>query len=169
MGSQILSKSCLFREKNYTLKDGSTRSTFSPLDRYRKQGESKHTTLLNLGGDFAIPRDQWPHFTASIEAKLKGESTLVFNDDERFHRAVNDIVTKILDQDYDIDQRKRFHFIDPEQTQPLNTRTFVGERVNLNLIHQLGIHDMLVAIGMNQNQAKRTIASIHWAHAQPRE
>ena len=144
----------------YTLKDGSSRSTFSLLDPYRENGESKHHTLLNLGGDFAIPRDQWPHLTTSIEAKLKGESALVFYDDETFHRTVDDIVTKLLDQGYDIYQRKRFHFIDPEQTEPLDTRTFVGERACLNLINTLGIADMLVEIGMNQNQAKRTIASI---------
>ena len=148
------------RQKNYTRKDGSTRSTFSLLDSYREKGEAKHNTLLNLGTDFSTPRDQWPNLTASVEAQLKGESALDFDYDEAFHQTVDDIVTQLLEQGYDIHQRKRFHFIDPQETQPLDTRTFAGERAILSLMDRLGIADLLAEIGMTQNQSKRTMASI---------
>jgi hypothetical protein len=57
-------------------KDGSQYFTYRLVESKRTEKGVRQHTLLNLGADFALPREQWPDLTKRIEGILGGQQSL---------------------------------------------------------------------------------------------
>lgn len=150
------------RPRSYKRKNGEAGRSFALVESYRKDGTTKHRTLLNLGQSFKIPQAQWGELTQCVAARLKGEACLPFREeDEAFRKAVDEIVQRLLEEGYDIHRKsKQRHFINPEQTTHPDSRTVGGERLILQTLEQLGLAQILRALNFPEKQVKLTFALI---------
>ena len=57
-------------------KDGSQYYSYRLVESRRTEKGVKQYTLLNLGVDFSLPREQWPDLTKRVEAILCGQQSL---------------------------------------------------------------------------------------------
>ncbi len=58
-------------------KDGSQYYTYRIVESKRTEKGVRQHTLLNLGADFSLPREQWPDLAKRIEAILSGQQSLL--------------------------------------------------------------------------------------------
>jgi hypothetical protein len=56
-------------------KDGSHYYSYLLVESKRTEKGLRQQTLLNLGSDFALPREQWPELTKRIEGILRGQQS----------------------------------------------------------------------------------------------
>ena len=148
------------RAQTHRRKNGTTRQGFSLAETVRVNGQPRSKTLLNLGPDFDLPKERWNEFARHIEARLKAEPCLPF-EDEAFEKKVADTVQQLRDKGYDITKKtKKLHLIDPTQTTHSDSRTFAGERASLHAMEQLKLPDILVDVGLSERHAKLACALI---------
>ena len=146
------------RAKSRPLKSGQQAYTYSLAESYRVHGSPRQRTLLNLGKDFQIPKEQWPTLTKRVMDQLRGDARLPL-EDEALVQAANDIVQKLNNKGYDIhDPRDDRDAILTNEIHHTDTRTVGGERVALQALRMLGFSQVLHALNFNRNQ-------IHWALA----
>ena len=146
------------RTRSHQRKNGKLRQGFSLNETVRIDGQPRSKTLLNLGADFSIPKELWNEFTHQVEARLKGDTCIPFQD-EAFTNKVDDTVERLPDKGYDITKKtKRLHLIDPTKIIHTDSRTFAGERVCLHAMEQLKLHETLVNLGFSERSAKTACA-----------
>ncbi|MCP3887819.1 MAG: hypothetical protein GY702_02945 [Desulfobulbaceae bacterium] len=58
-------------------KDGSNYYSYRLVESKRTEKGVRQQTLLNLGSDFALPREQWLELTKRIEGILSGQHSFV--------------------------------------------------------------------------------------------
>lgn len=150
------------RPRSYTRKNDEPARSSALVESYRKDGATKHRTLLNLGQGFKLPQDQWSALTQCVEARLKGAPCLPFREaDEAYCRAVDEIVQRLLDNGYDIARKSsQRQFIIPELTTHPDSRTVGGERLILRTLGRLGLAQILRAPHFPEKQIKLTFALI---------
>ena len=144
------------RAKPRTLKSGKTAYTYSLAESYRVHGAPRQRTLLNLGKEFNIPKQQWPTLMQLVQDDLRGEARLPL-EEEALVQASQDIIRKLKNKGYDIhDPRDDRDAILTNEIHHTDTRTVGGERVALQALRMLGFPEILRTLNFNQDQ-------IHWA------
>ena len=59
------------RANSYTRKNGEKGTSILLLQSQRIQGVSRHRSLLNLGADFKVPKEDWTELIRHVVARLK--------------------------------------------------------------------------------------------------
>ena len=119
-------------------------------------GTREVITLLNLGQDFNLPKEDWQEFIKHVVARLKEESPPSSGKDQAFEQTVDDTVQRLQKRGFDanyMNLRKDF-FIDPEKTVVLASRSVGGERLTLNALKLMKLDELLIGLGFMQKQVK---------------
>ena len=144
--------------KPRTLKSGRKVVYYSIVESYRVHGDPRQRTLLNLGKDFNVPKEQWPMLRQFVCDGLHGHARLPF-EDEALHQASQDIMERLKRKGYDVhDPRDDRDAMLINEIHHPDTRTIGGERVALKALHLLGFTQILQTLNFIWDQ-------IHWAIA----
>ena len=142
-------------------KDGSQYYTYRLVESKRTEKGVRQYTLLNLGADFSLPREQWPDLTKRIEDILGGQQSLfvVHCDIENLAQeyASRIIVTHrdVRDND-EIDYRE----VDLNSLEMSRPRSVGSEHITLETLRFLGLDSKLKALGFNGPQTAAAIGTI---------
>ncbi len=144
--------------KPRTLKSGKKIVYHSIVESYRVHGNPRQRTLLNLGKDFNLPKEQWPTLMQLVLDGLHGHTRLPL-EDEALRQMSQQIMEKLKRKGYYVhDPRDDRDAILTNEIHHTDTRTVGGERVALKALRLLGFARILQALNFNRDQ-------IHWAIA----
>ena len=147
----------------YKLKNGTTKTSFVLLRSVRIKGVTRHKTLLNLGQDFCIPKEDWNELIRHVEARLKGLAPLPFKEEDKdFQNAVTHIAQRLLDQGFDIYAKnpKESVKILVDEVEHEESRTVAGERLILEAMDELGFPQLLRDLGIPELHVKLACAMV---------
>jgi transposase len=142
-------------------KDGGQYYTYRLVESRRTEKGVRQHTLLNLGADFSLPREQWPDLTKRIEEILGGQHSL-FKVDSNAEMLAQSCASRImaLYQDVskpdDIDYRE----VDLDSLAVSRPRSVGGEHVTLEALRFLGLDAKLQELGFNGPQTAAAIGTI---------
>ena len=135
--------------------------TYRLVESLRTEKGVRQHTLLNLGVDFSLARDQWPDLTKRIEDILRGQQSL-FDIDCDIERLAQGYASRIIlshqdvsDPD-DIDYRE----VDLDSIEMSRPRSVGGEHVTLEALRFLGLDKKLGELGFNGPQTAAAIGTI---------
>ncbi|MCY4223825.1 MAG: transposase, partial [Bacteroidetes bacterium] len=140
------------RTQSHKRKNGTSISGFALAESRRVDGQPRTFNLLNLGPDFKIPRELWKDFGKQVKAYLKGTASLE-SYEEGFRRKVIDTADQLEADGYDVHAKpNQRHWIIPEQMSHPDSRTVGGERVGLKALQLMGFAELLLELGLSQEQ-----------------
>ena len=146
--------------KSRTLKSGENVVYHSLVESYRVHGNPRQRTLLNLGRNFKIPKEQWRTLTQLILDDLRGSARLPL-EDPTLLQASKDIIRKLNNKGYDVHAPRDDR--DPviaNEMHHTDTRTVGGERIVLNALHQIKFSSILRTVSFTREQICWAIALV---------
>ena len=149
-------------------KDGGQYYTYRLVESRRTEKGVRQHTLLNLGVDFSLPREQWPDLTKRIEEILGGQQSL-FDIDYEVERLSQGIASRIVLSHQDVGEPDGIDYreVDLESIEMSRLRSIGGEHVTLEALRILGLDDKLVELGFNGPQTAAAIGTIIGRACQP--
>ena len=134
-------------------------------------GKVRQKTLLNLGRNFSLPREQWPQLCARIEAILSGQMMLVtLSDDieQLAQRYAAQLVTAAPSDDRREEQTPATYAkVDIASLELIRPRSIGVEHVGLEMMRLLGFPEILASVGFNGVQQAAALGSIIGRMAEP--
>ena len=125
-------------------KDGGQYYTYRLVESRRtEKGVSQHT-ILNLGVDFSLPREQWPDLTKRIEAILSGQQSL-FDSNGDIERLAQEYASRIIlsRQDTSVPDTTNYKEINLDSLEVSRSRSVGREHVTLESLKILGLDEKL--------------------------
>ena len=160
MGAGQFANAVYIRRRVYKLKNATQRTGYGLLECRRVNGQPRQKTILNLGQDFDIAEADWPTVTKRVELALHGQRALPL-EDEKIERAVDEIVRRLREKDYDVDAgRDDRDAIITDAVHHPDSRTVGGERVCLQALEQLGFAALLRALGMREDAIRMALVLV---------
>ena len=146
------------RRYHFQRKDGSTAYGYVLLESHRIGGKIKQVSLLNLGRDFSVPKEHWPHLTRQVLCRLRGTPT-VDQDDFLYKDIACNIAVRLEASGYRDDQ-KPVNYITVEADFDHQSRSVGGERLCLKALEELGLMKVLRSLGFKPRAVKICAAII---------
>ena len=142
-------------------KDGGRYYSYRLVESRRTEKGVKQHTLLNLGADFSLPREQWPDLTKRIEAILGGQQSL-FATNSDIERLAQDIASKIVYSYQDVGDSDSVDYreVDLDTIELTRPRSVGGEHVCLETLRALELDKTLGELGFNGVQTAAAIGTI---------
>lgn len=150
---------------------GGSYFTYRLVTSERVGSQVRQKTLLNLGSNFPLPKEQWPALCSCIERQHSGQKTLVFETVEieklaamyagRLLAASPAPASPAGDTGCD------FQEVDTNSLELSRPRSVGVEHVALSAMSALGLEDLLASVGMNGPQRMAAIGNIIGRMAQP--
>lgn len=142
-------------------KDGGRYYSYRLVESRRTEKGVKQHTLLNLGADFSLPREQWPDLTKRIEAILGGQQSL-FATNSDIERLAQDIASKIVNsyQGVGDSDSADYREVDLDTIELTRPRSVGGEHVCLETLRALELDKTLGELGFNGVQTAAAIGTI---------
>lgn len=141
--------------------DGSQYFTYRLVESKRTEKGVRQHTLLNLGADFALPREQWPDLTKRIEAILNGQQSL-FDIDRDIEQLAQSCASRIIASYQDVESPKGndFREVDLDSLEMSRPRSVGAEHVALEALRLLNLDDKFKELGFNGPQTAAAIGTI---------
>lgn len=142
-------------------KDGGQYYTYRIVESRRTEKGVRQHTLLNLGVNFSLPRENWPDLVKRIEEILGGQHSL-FDTDSEIEKLAQKYASRIMlsKQDVapvdDIDYRE----IDLNSIEMSKPRSVGREHATLEALRSLGLEDKLTELGFNGPQTAAAVGTI---------
>ena len=142
-------------------KDGSQYYTYRLVESRRTERGVRQRTLLNLGVDFSLPREQWPDLTKRIEGILNGQQSL-FDLDCDIEDLAQGYASRIISSHQDdgdpvaIDYRE----VDLDSLEMSRSRSVGSEHTTLEALRYLGLDTKLKELGFNGPQTAAAIGTV---------
>ena len=98
-------------------------------------------TLLNIGANFSLPRDQWQSLCSRIQDIITGQKNL-FEVNQEIERLAQDYAARIIQtQTENVQEKKKtdFHDIDVNSLESMRPRSISCEHVALKAFQLLGL------------------------------
>lgn len=142
-------------------KDGGRYYSYRLVESRRTEKGVKQHTLLNLGADFSLPREQWPDLTKRIEAILGGQQSL-FATNSDIEWLAQDIASKIVFSYQDVGDSDSVDYreVDLDTIELTRPRSVGGEHVCLETLRALELDKTLGELGFNGVQTAAAIGTI---------
>jgi transposase len=142
-------------------KDGGQYYSYRLVESRRTEKGVKQQTLLNLGVNFSLPREQWPDLTKRIEAILNGRHSL-FEIDSEIEKLAQNIASRIVlsHQDVEDSDNRDYREIDPDTIELTRPRSVGAEHVTLEALRSLELDKILEELGFNGPQTAAAIGTI---------
>lgn len=159
------------RTKTSTSVAGEPYFTYRLVASERISGKVRQKTLLNLGRNFSLPREQWPQLCARIEAILSGQMMLVPLSDEieqLAQRYAAQLVTTAPPDERRKEQAPApYAKVDIASLELIRPRSIGVEHVGLEMLRLLGLPEILTSIGFNGVEQAAALGSIIGRMAEP--
>ena len=142
-------------------KDGGQYYSYRLVESRRTEKGVKQQTLLNLGVNFSLPREQWTDLTNRIEAILSGQHSL-FEIDCEIEKLAQDIASRIVlsHQDAETPDNRDYREIDPDTIELTRPRSVGAEHISLEALRSLELDKVLEELGFNGPQTAAAIGTI---------
>jgi len=145
--------------------------TFRLVASERIGGKVRQQTLLNLGKNFPLPREQWPQLCARIEAILTGQLPLLPVSPTVEHLAQRYAARLVTgrqtaassDETWGVE----YHEVDVASLQLVRPRSVGVEHAGLSALEWLELPRILAEAGFNGNQQAAAIGSVIGRMAAP--
>lgn len=149
-------------------KDGGQYFTYRLVESRRTEKGVRQQTLLNLGADFSLPREQWPDLTKRVEEILSGQQSLleIHGDIESLAQSY---ASRIVLSHQDVESPDSIDYCEVnlgslEMSRP---RSVGGEHVTLEALKFLDLDKTLEGLGFNGPQKAAAIGTIVGRACQP--
>jgi transposase len=138
--------------------------TYKLVDSVRTQRGPRQRTVLNLGVDFSLPKEQWKDLANCIEEIITGQQSLI-----AYPKTVRTFARKyakrIISQEADVidetqDIAPDYATVDLNSVNNEEARTVGAEYVVYETIKALGIDQKLKELGLNRHQLAGAIGVI---------
>ena len=142
-------------------KDGGQYYTYRLVESRRTEKGVRQHTLLNLGVDFSLPREQWPDLTTRIEDILGGQQSL-FDSDSDVETLAQNYASRIIVSHQDTSDSDSIDYreVDLDSLEMSRPRSVGGEHVTLEALRFLGLDTRLGELGFNGPQTAAAIGTI---------
>ena len=142
-------------------KDGSQYYTYRLVESKRTEKGVRQHTLLNLGADFALPREQWPDLTKRIEGILSGQQSL-FDIDREIEQLAQSCAARIIASYQAVDNSldNDFREVDLDSLEMSRPRSVGAEHVTLEALRLLNLEGKFKDLGFNGPQTAAAIGTI---------
>jgi len=142
-------------------KDGGQYYTYRLVESRRTEKGVRQQTLLNLGVDFSLPREQWPDLTKRIEEILGGQHSL-FDIDYEIEKLAQSLASRIVLSQQDVNDHDDVDYreIDLDSIEMSKPRSVGREHVALEALRFLGLDEKLAELGFNGPQTAAAIGTI---------
>jgi len=149
-------------------KDGGQYYTYRLVESRRTEKGVRQNTLLNLGVDFSLPREQWPDLSKRIEEILGGQQSL-FDIDCDIEKLAQRYAARVVLSHQDVSDSDEIDYreIDLDSIEMSRPRSVGGEHVTLEALRFLGLDTKLEELGFNGPQVAAAIGSIIGRACQP--
>jgi transposase len=148
-------------------KDGSQYYSYRLVESKRTEKGVRQHTLLNLGADFALPREQWLDLTKRIEGILGGQQSL-FEIERDIEQLAQSCASRIIASYQDVDHLDGdYREVDLDSLEMSRPRSVGAEHVTLQALRFLGLDTKLKELGFNGPQAAAAIGTIIGRCCQP--
>ena len=153
------------RSPTRSRKAGGTYSSFRLVRNVRTPGGVRQQTLLNLGADFAVPRQQWPDLLAILE-DLRDHRIPLVEPDPQLHQLALHLHHRLAERlpAAPGDDLASVHL---DTLDNAHTRSVGGERIALHALEQLRLVPTLQQQGLSQRRANLAAALIVARMLQP--
>lgn len=131
----------------------------------------RQKTLLNLGRNFSLPREQWPQLCTRIEAILSGQMVLV-TPSEAIEKLAQRYAAQLITATHSDDQQGEktpvsYAKVDIASLELVRPRSIGVEHVGLEALRLLGLPEILAGAGFNGLQQAAALGSIIGRMAEP--
>ena len=150
-------------------KDGKQYYTYRLVQSERTaKGVSQHT-LINLGTDFSLPRNQWPELSSRIQEICRGQQSLFRNSEEIEELAQNYAARIIHAQHKNKAENNKpdYREVDVDSLEMFRPRSVSCEHVALEAFDFLKLGEELKALGFNGPQLAAATGTIIGRMCQP--
>ncbi|MDQ6997018.1 MAG: hypothetical protein Q9M82_06100, partial [Mariprofundus sp.] len=146
-------------------KDGSSYSSYRLVDSTRIGNKVKQRTLLNLGADFPLPREQWGDLTDRIECILHHQPSLLGVDAEieaEAQRIASNLLKRNKEYAAPDEQASAvdYHDVDIDSVQSAELRSVGVEHLAYDALQSLELDKKLVSLGLNASEVSAAIGTI---------
>lgn len=143
---------------------GESYFTYRLVTSERVGTQVRQKTLLNLGSNFSLPKEQWPALCICIERHWAGQDALVFESDEIEKLAAmyagRLIAASPAQASLPGEPACDYQEVDTNSLELSRPRSVGVEHVGLSAMSWLGFEDILSSVGMNRPQRMSAIGSI---------
>ncbi len=158
--------------KTSTSVAGEAYYTYRLVASERIGGKVRQKTLLNLGRNFSLPREQWPQLCTRIEAILAGQMVLIAPSDNieklaQRYAAQLVVAPQPGDQHEEVKPVTYYAEVDVASLELVRPRSIGVEHVGLEMLKWLGLPEILTSAGFNGIQQAAALGSIIGRMAEP--
>ena len=142
--------------KTFNKKSKTEYVTHRLVESYKTEKGPRQRIIMHLGV-LEIPRQQWRHLAAILEARLAGQESLVEDNDElsnianRLLKRSNFVSAQKVEQQQRVDTKEAM-MIDAQSVEPAFSRSLGAELVGHSFWEKLGFAQMLAGCGLNERQ-----------------
>jgi transposase len=142
-------------------KDGSQYYSYRLVESKRTERGVRQYTLLNLGADFAFPKEQWPELANRIEGILSKQQSLL-SIDSNIEQLAQSCAARIivLRQDAEGSESDDYREVDLDSLEMSRPRSVGSEHITLESLRFLGLDLKLKELGFNGPQTAAAIGTI---------
>jgi transposase len=142
-------------------KDGSQYYSYRLVESKRTERGVRQYTLLNLGADFAFPKEQWPELANRIEGILSKQQSLL-SIDSNIEQLAQSCAARIivLRQDAEGSESDDYREVDLDSLEMSRPRSVGSEHITLESLRFLGLDLKLKELGFNGPQTAAAIGMI---------
>ena len=141
-------------------KDGHRYYTYRLVESERTQKGVQQRTLINLGTNFSLPREQWPELSSRIQQILNGEALLFELPPEIEEMAQNYASQIIQTQIHDKDETSDYQEVDVDTLEMIRPRSVGCEHAALEAFNALKLGDHFKTLGFNGPQLATATGAI---------
>ncbi|MBU1568817.1 MAG: transposase, partial [Proteobacteria bacterium] len=157
--------------KTSTSAAGEAYFTYRLVASERIGGKVRQKTLLNLGRNFSLPREQWPQLCARIESILAGQMTFLVVSD-KIEKLAQRYAAQLVVSPQSVDQNEEeeqvvYAEVDVASVELVRPRSIGVEHVGLEILKLLGLPEILTSAGFNGIQQAAALGSIIGRMAEP--
>jgi transposase len=150
---------------------GEAYTTFRLVASKRIGGKVRQQTLLNLGRNFTLPREEWPQLCSRIDEILSGQVSLlpVPEGIEKLAQryAARLVIGRQAADPEETGSSVRYQEVDIDSLELVQPRSIGVEHVGLAALQELELPQILTSVGLNGVQQAAAIGSIIGRMAQP--
>jgi transposase len=142
-------------------KDGGQYYSYRLVESKRTEKGVRQYTLLNLGADFAFPKEQWPELANRIEGILNKQQSL-FHIDINIEQLAQSYAARIIVSRQEVapTENEDYREVDLDSLEMSRPRTVGAEHITLESLRFLGLDEKLKELGFNGPQLAAAIGTI---------
>ena len=151
---------------------GETYFTFRLVESRRVGKKVSQHTLLNLGANFNLAKEEWPELCTRI-SQLRAAEQPLFELDPATEQSAQHIYSQILArrgeiQSLEAPKGQDYQEVDVNSIKQINPKTVGAEYVSLEALKELGVPEILADAGFSGRQRSEALANIIGRMCAPR-